>query len=175
MAETPTGEHAQRSCGACGLCCKIMGVSEIGKAAGDWCPQWSASGGCAIYTDRPHPCRIFDCWWRSDAGAPEVWNPVKSRMVVTIDMNGRRFGVHVDPNRPDAWRREPYHALLREYAARLTPRGAQVVVFIGQRWIAVLPDRDVDLGTCTNEHILRYAAQHTPQGLRWDVTKERKC
>ena len=75
-----TREHGERRCGTRGLCCKITGVSEIGKAAGAWCPQWSASGGCAIYASHPEPCRIFDCWWRSDASAPEVWNPVKAHV-----------------------------------------------------------------------------------------------
>ena len=175
MSATGDNEAArpQRSCGPCGLCCKLMGVSEIAKPAGDWCSHWSASCGCAIYTERPHACRIFDCWYRSDAAAPEVWNPVKSRMVVTIDMNGKRFAVHVDPNRPDAWRREPYHGLLRGYAERMLPRGAQVVVYIGERCIAVLPDRDVDLGICTGEYRLRYTPHFTAQGARWDVAVAR--
>jgi hypothetical protein len=95
-------------------------------------------------------------------------------MVVTIDMGGKRFAVHVDTSQPDAWRRAPYHALLREYATRLTPRGSQVVVYIGDRCIAVLPDRDVDLGICKGEYELRYISRSTSTGVHWDVSKEAK-
>lgn len=172
--KTDAHERAGRSCGSCGLCCKIMGVSEIRKAAGDWCQHWSASKGCAIYADRPPSCRIFDCWYRSDIGSPEVWNPVKSRMVVTIEMNGRRFAVHVDPDRPDAWRREPYHAMLREYAQRLVPRGVQVIVYIGNRCTAVLPDRDVDLGICREDAHVVMTPQFTPSGVRWNAEMAEK-
>jgi len=149
-----------------------MGVSEIAKPAHVWCPHWSASAGCDIYQDRPDACRIFDCWYRSDATSPEAWNPAKSRMVVTVDMGGKRFAVHVDPSQPDAWRREPHHSMLREYADRLLPRGSQVVVFIGDRCIAVLPDRDVDLGICKGEYGFKYMPRRTPGGVKWDVSRE---
>jgi len=169
MVQDNARARGERSCGACGLCCKLMGVSEIEKPAHSWCRHWSTGNGCAIYVDRPEACRIFDCWWRSDSHVPDVWYPAKARMVVTLDMGGKRLAVHADPARADAWKREPHHGLLREYASRMIPRGAQVVVYIGERCIAVLPDRDVDLGIQTGDYGLRYTPRQTPQGVRWDV------
>ena len=52
-----------KSCGDCGLCCKIMGVTALEKPAGRWCRHFGKTTGCAIYEDRPNDCRVFNCLW----------------------------------------------------------------------------------------------------------------
>jgi hypothetical protein len=41
-----------RACGSCTLCCKVVGVLEIGKAAGAWCPHCAGAKRCTIYEAR---------------------------------------------------------------------------------------------------------------------------
>ena len=55
--------------------------------------------------------------------------------------------VHVDPGSPGIWRQPPYHAQLRAWADRSNRIGGpSVVVRVGEKLIAILPDEDVDLG-----------------------------
>jgi hypothetical protein len=77
-----------KSCGDCGLCCKLMGVTALEKPAGKWCRHFSKSAGCAT------------------AG-----------FVLHSEMGGARLVVECDPARPHDWRREPYQTTLRRWAA----------------------------------------------------------
>lgn len=52
-----------RKCGTCTLCCIVMEVPELDKAAGQDCKNRTDSG-CSIYNDRPIPCREFNCLWK---------------------------------------------------------------------------------------------------------------
>lgn len=55
--------------------------------------------------------------------------------------------VHVDPGSPGVWRQPPYHAQLKAWAERSSRVGGPtVVVRVGEKLIAILPDKDVDLG-----------------------------
>lgn len=58
----------------------------------------------------------------------------------------RRHEIHVDPQRPDAWRQEPYHSELRALARASVAQRMVVIVFIRNRIWVVCPDRDDDLG-----------------------------
>ena len=51
------------------------------------------------------------------------------------------------PSFPNAWTKPPYHARIRAWVAEGAPRGEFVFVRIGPRVIALLPYRDVDLGS----------------------------
>jgi hypothetical protein len=42
-----------KSCGDCGLCCTLMGVTALDKPVGRWCRHFSKTSGCALYDDRP--------------------------------------------------------------------------------------------------------------------------
>jgi hypothetical protein len=172
MADTnaSAGENTERSCGECSFCCKILAVAAIDKPAGEWCPHCRPPKGCGIYIDRPEVCRTFYCQYRIDSTVAEDWYPPKSRMMLVLDLDGRRLRVHVDPHRPDAWKREPYHSMLRGYAKNLIPDRGQVLVKVVNRRIAILPDRDVDLGTIAGEFVVNYTPRFESQGVRWDVS-----
>ena len=39
-----------KTCGDCGLCCKLLGIEAIKKAPGQWCGHFRKGvGGCGIY------------------------------------------------------------------------------------------------------------------------------
>jgi len=52
-----------RNCGDCQLCCKLVPVKSLGKAAGERCKHQSHSKGCKIYERRPNCCRLWSCAW----------------------------------------------------------------------------------------------------------------
>lgn len=48
-----------RSCDGCTLCCEELAtVTPSGVACDHQC-----AAGCAIYEERPDPCRTFECGW----------------------------------------------------------------------------------------------------------------
>lgn len=51
-----------RECGPCTACCTVFAVSEFDKGPFETCTHVCETG-CAIYPDRPEPCRAFRCQW----------------------------------------------------------------------------------------------------------------
>jgi hypothetical protein len=159
----------ERICGKCSLCCRILGIDALGKTAGEWCRHCVIGQGCGIYGERPAPCRDFECLYKTNPALPEVWHPAVSHLMLRME-RGTRLMVFVDPARPGAWTREPYRRQLQRLAASLYPRQCQVMVRIGDRHIAILPDREVDLGICQGQFAIKCTPHYTPRGMRWEVT-----
>jgi len=137
---------ADRACGDCGLCCKLMGVEAIDKRPHSWCPHFRKAQGCAIYTDRPKACADFSCYWLQAEGLDDRWRPDRARFVLHREHGGQTLIVEVDPASPQAWRQEPFHSTFRTWAAQGAPKGLSLNVLVGRRAFEILPDRDVDLG-----------------------------
>ena len=55
-------------CGSCTLCCKILDVPQLGKAAGVWCSSCTPGQGCGAYEERAQVCREFECIWLQTKG-----------------------------------------------------------------------------------------------------------
>ena len=123
-----------RSCDGCTLCCKVIGVQELAKPKGAWCRHCSADAGCTIYDARPNACRAYSCRFLLDETLDESWRPSRSGMVINADRS--RVVVHVDPDRPGAWLREPFYSRLRHWS-RTSPSGWPVFVCIEERVVAV--------------------------------------
>lgn len=145
----PGPAGALNTCGECGACCKLLGIETLGKPAGPWCEHFF-EGGCRIYDDRPDECRGFHCaWLKSQRLPPEArmgpeWRPDRAGFVMYTDRGGLRLNVVVEPADPLAWRREPYHGYLKRISRR-SAEGHELVVYVGERRILVLPDEDVEL------------------------------
>lgn len=158
---------AERDCGTCSLCCKLLGIGALDKPAGSWCAHCSPPRGCTIYHTRPDECRDFACLWYDDATLDEAWKPIRSKIVLYMIDDGSRLIAHVDPGTPDAWRRAPYYAQLRAWSKSGIRAGRSVVVRIGERLIAILPDRDVDLGKVAAGDMLVIGERRGPEGLAY--------
>lgn len=126
------------------MCCKVIGVPVIGKPRGQWCKHCDADKGCAVYQARPDACRIYSCRFLVDPELDETWRPCQSGLVINLDR--RRVVVNVDPDRPDAWRAEPFYSTFKRWS-RATLPGWAVFISIGDDVIAVYPDRDVPVQT----------------------------
>jgi len=135
-----------RDCGTCTMCCKGFDIPELGKAAGEWCRHVVQSRGCGIHATRPEVCRSFFCHWMRNGRLGPEWRPDRSRFILYTEMEGRRLVVAPDAGAPTSWRREPYYAQMKRWAALGAASNNQLLVFNGSRATAVLPDRDQDLG-----------------------------
>ena len=40
-----------KSCGECGLCCKLLSAPSLGKPPRKWCVHFRRGRGCDIYAD----------------------------------------------------------------------------------------------------------------------------
>ena len=85
----------------------------------------------------------------------------------------RQFPVAVDPSFPNAWTRPPFYAQIKTWAADGAAIGRFVFVRIGMRMIAVLPDREVDLGRIKAADEIVVSRQPGPAGLVYAVEVKR--
>jgi hypothetical protein len=144
-----------RKCGECSLCCKLLHVEEVPKPAGLWCPHCLKSRGCSIYDSRPKQCQNFYCGWLSNLDFGDEWHPQRSKMVLFASGFVNRLGIHVDPGFPSAWRQEPYFSQLKQLARDGIEHQRQVVVYLKDRAIVILPHDEVDLGVLApDDHIM---------------------
>jgi hypothetical protein len=145
--DTPRGPFTlARSCNGCTLCCRVMAAVTLDKPMGVLCQHCVVGKGCGIHTTRPAECRDYHCGWLIDASLGEEWQPERSHIIITYDLDGRRLNANADPLHPDAWLNEPHYSQLRQWAARSLPLGGQVLAHVGHHSFAILPDRHVDLG-----------------------------
>jgi hypothetical protein len=162
-----------RSCGTCMMCCKVPYIQEFDKPAGVWCKHAVAGKGCGIYEARPDSCRAFYCLWMQDASFGPEWKPEKAKFVTYIQQNGVNIQVAVDPSFPNAWTREPYYARIKQWAREGAADGRFVFVRIGPRMLAVLPDRDLDIGRVDPQDNIVVARRPGPAGATYVVEVRR--
>jgi hypothetical protein len=161
-----------RTCGTCNLCCKIVEVTALNKPANVWCEHCDVGRGCRIYEQRSAICREFFCRYMRDPSLDARWNPATAHFLLRAE-NAGTLVIQVDPQRPEAWKREPYHSTLRERAKIVYPSGGMMFVKIGERALLILPDRDEDLGICSAQDRVAVRPSFTPTGVRWEVKMER--
>lgn len=133
-----------RSCKGCTACCKLVAVYELEKPAQTWCQHCTIGQGCQIYDTRPADCRTFYCGWVLDERIADAWEPTRSKMVVKFEP--RRIVIHVDKDRRDAWRKEPFHSQIREWAKAGMAYQGEVIVFEGLEAIRIHPAGEEKLG-----------------------------
>jgi len=107
-----------RTCGDCQLCCRVLPIAEISKAAGKRCGYQKFGVGCKVHgtPTQPQSCMAWSCWWLIDpkfeAPRPDRAGYVVDMMADFIVLGGDVFAgkrvpaiqVWADPKRPDAWR-----------------------------------------------------------------------
>lgn len=173
MTEQQQQPQPVRDCNGCTLCCKIMSVDPLGKPAGKWCTHCTIGKGCGIHERRPDECRAFYCDFLLNPEFDERWRPANAHFVMRTSRASHWIGIHVDPQRPDTWRREPYYSKLKELARNSAKSELVVLVFIGVRTWAIYPDRDVDLGLAAKGDKAVARLVNTPRGPQFEVVVTR--
>ena len=162
-----------RACGSCSLCCKLVGIAELKKPMGQWCPHCLKHGGCGIYDSRPEECRTFNCGWLMNAEVGDEWLPTRAKMVLYYlrDGGADKLVVHVDSGSPLAWRNEPYYSQLKRWSQSLLEHNGLVNIYVRNQVFVVLPNKDVDLGTFKPGDKISLRRKQTAVGLEYDVYK----
>ena len=177
LARIDTLVVAGRACASCTLCCKVVSIPELGKAAGEWCRHCKPGRGCGIHLTRPFVCRGAYCEWMISKGLGPEWKPEKSKFALFKTNGGRRMTAHVDPGFPSAWRRSPYYENFKVWAreaAQKSPDMHVVDVMIGEHSIVILPDRDVDLGIIAADEIVQLDKRVGASGEFIEVRKVKR-
>jgi hypothetical protein len=133
-----------RSCDGCTACCKLVAVAELNKPAQSWCDHCSIGKGCTIYETRPEDCRTFYCGWLLDERIADAWRPRDSKIVVKFEP--KRIVVHVDKDRKDAWRKEPFASQVRAWAQAGVMHQGDVIVWEGKDALRIGPTGEQKLG-----------------------------
>jgi hypothetical protein len=156
------------------MCCKVPYIKDFEKAPGAWCSHAVSGKGCGIYPNRPTACQTFYCGWMIDPGFGPEWKPDKAKFVIWTQPDGAILHVDVDPGFPNAWTKPPFYAQIKKWAVESVARNQFVFVRIGLRLIAVLPDREVDLGLVDPEDKLAISRQPGSSGMIYDVEVRRR-
>ena len=101
------------------------------------------------------------------------WKPDRAKFVMHMQTNCVNLQVAVDPSFPNAWTKPPYYEHLKRWAREGGELGALVFVRIGGRVIALLPDRDHDMGLVNLDDEIVVSRHFTGSGYRYDVAVKR--
>jgi hypothetical protein len=148
-----------------------MGIKEIGKPSGSWCPHCRPGRGCLIYQDRPGECRTFMCdWLQAEALGPE-WKPEKSKIVLVSRYH--RVVAYVDPATPAAWQKPPYLDRLMALMRVGLTENRLVYVSVAERYTLLLPDRFEELGHLGEDDEVLLKTVRTINGFEYQVEVRR--
>ena len=144
MTATAPAAAPGRSCDGCTMCCKIFGIPELEKPRHEWCGHCEIGKGCKIYEARPADCRTFYCGWLLDERISDDWRPSHCKMVVKFEP--KRIVIHVDKDRRDQWRKEPFHSQIRAWARAGMAHEGEVIVWEGKEALRIHPAGEQKLG-----------------------------
>jgi hypothetical protein len=170
--KSPGSSHAAagKACGTCMMCCKLPLIKELEKPSDQWCRHAAIGKGCGIYEARPPVCQSFFCQWMLDPGLGPEWKPEKAKFILYVDREKEEvFNVAVDPAFPDAWTRPPFFAAIKNWVLEGAERGRFVLIRVGRRWSALLPDRIVELGNVGQDFVLERTRSPTGKTIELHV------
>jgi hypothetical protein len=127
-----------------------------------------------VYASRPRECGNFFCAYLTNPELGEEWKPSHAKFVVAYELDGKRIAVYVDPQRPNAWKQEPYYSKLKQWAEAAVPYRGQVLACVGRRTYVVFPDRDVDLGVVGDDELILTHERTTSLGVQLEASKIHK-
>lgn len=88
-----------------------------------------------------------------------------------VSSEAARLIFDVDPAAPTRWREQPWFGEIKAMAVMAFQEQRQVLVRIGRKVIAMLPDRDCDLGLVADDEIV--VTGRRPDGT-WGAAKVHK-
>jgi len=101
----------------------VLGVAEIDKPPGVWCPHCTPGHGCRIHDQPalPHDCAEYVCFWlqarQEGYQFPDALRPASSKVVAVppkIEYAGKEtHNVRCAPGYPDAWRKPVVNKLIQ--------------------------------------------------------------
>ena len=119
-----------KSCESCTLCCKLMGVPELGKPDGKWCEHCSPGEGCNVHGDvlqQPSSCANFSCGWLQDSEGlfGDDLRPDRCHVMLTSTTDGQRIVAMCEPHI------DPFESAMGELLRGVLMSGIDVIVIAG--------------------------------------------
>jgi hypothetical protein len=93
-------------------------------------------------------------------------------MVLYVEGDRNLLAVRVDPSDASAWRRDPYYRQLKEFAVKNADGKYRVIVYVKNRVIVILPNKDLDLGMMQPGDQLLIRETRGPNGRDWNAVLE---
>ncbi len=75
---------ADRSCGACTVCCRVLEIAALAKPAGIAC-RHNTGAACGVYPTRSPACAQWDCLWLKIPALPNALRPDLSGVLFSLD------------------------------------------------------------------------------------------
>ena len=119
------------------MCCKLLSVEELSLPPLSWCPNCNVKMGCNIYEQRPTECRQFYCEYLLDPSLDDHWKPSRCKIVVVREDDQNAIVIHVNSDRPHAWREEPFYTEICRWAEAAASTQRQVIVWQGNSKVVV--------------------------------------
>jgi hypothetical protein len=171
IAQVLTEPDKGRACGGCTMCCKVLGITELQKPVGKWCPHCDIGKGCKIYNSRPNECRTFMCGWLVDDRFSDMWKPDRSKMVITPAKD--TIEIRCDPGLPTAWRAKEYHDEIIRMAEAAEPHNGSLYVIVGKKTTLVTPTDEFPIGEVPDDHVIvKEMTGHRVTGVKIVTTAE---
>lgn len=122
-----------KDCGSCTLCCKLLGVAEIGKAPGVTCQHCKPGLGCMIHSDAffPVDCAAFECLWKQDPNGSfgDGDRPDRSKVVLSATIDGGMVVAYVEPRNIE----RATHGRMGKRLRAVAAGGVNVVILAGDQ------------------------------------------
>jgi hypothetical protein len=142
---------APRTCGGCGLCCKLFEVAELVKPRDTWCRHVLLGKGCGLHPNWPKICNDFLCLWRDERlkpMLPDKVRPDRCGVVLTAADGGKAIVAVCQPDKPFAWRDNAqvfvFLTIMAGTGASVSVRSGNVYFIVGSRGFMEVPTEWID-------------------------------
>jgi hypothetical protein len=133
-----------RNCDSCTLCCDLLEVKDLGKAANSVCEH--CDGGCLIFgqPERPAACSAYRCAWLFNESWQEMLRPDRCGVVFEPFAEDEQlcFTANVDGIRPESWKEGAAAAAIK----KMIGAGCSVIVVIGEEKHVLMPEGQTPAG-----------------------------
>ncbi|WP_054136222.1 hypothetical protein [Blastomonas sp. AAP25] len=92
-------------------------------------------------------------------------------MVIVAELGGSRLAIHVDPDRPMAWKEPAYYADLKRWAWAAIKDEMQLIVCVSNCVTVILPEEDIYLGPVADDERIVNSLINDGLEMKWTAIK----
>lgn len=94
-----------KECGECNACCVVTEIKVLNKPAGKLCTNYcTQSKKCSVYTERPNPCKTFECLYKQQEQIPDEYRPDRCHIMFELVAGTSTYIGYINANYPDSWK-----------------------------------------------------------------------
>jgi hypothetical protein len=146
-----------------------MNIDELQKPRQQWCEHCDIGVGCTIYDTKPPTCSGFYCSYLVHKAIGEEWRPSACGIVLHYDAPTNCISIHVDEDRKDAWREEPFYSQIKNWAVSTAAAGGYVLVWAEGKVMLLTRDSEIDAGPVRSDQSIVLHERPTAFGVQTEV------